>query len=103
MMIRFESKTGSTVVMFEKDAEAILRMMDQSGVIPSAINAGDISTALTSLQQHLGAESSAGTKEDSSEEESVDMQTRAYPLIQLFQAAVEKHESVMWDYTHALF
>lgn len=103
MMIRFESKTGSTVTMFEKDAEAMLRMMDQSGVIPSAIRGEDIGSALANLQSHLGTESAAVTEDGSNgeEDDAVDLPTRAYPLIQLLESAAANNESVMWDYNHS--
>ncbi|HPQ96475.1 MAG: DUF1840 domain-containing protein [Thiothrix sp.] len=110
-MIRFESKTGASVTMFDKDAAAMLRMMSHSGTIPSAIRAENIPAALASLEQHLQAaaaeagqqDSKAGAADgDDGNKAGISLQTRAYPLLELLRAAVARQETVMWDHDHSV-
>ncbi|HPE62411.1 MAG TPA: DUF1840 domain-containing protein [Thiolinea sp.] len=110
-MIRFESKAGSSVTMFDRDAAAMLRMMNHSGTIPSALRAENLPAALASLQQHLQTESAPSGREgsrndgndrDDQKKAEVNLQTRAYPLIELLKAAIRQQEMVMWDHDHSV-
>lgn len=116
-MIRFESKAGASVSMFDQDAKKMLQLMGHSGSIPGAIDPEQTAAALQQLQdaviadtrQHeLGdeliksnspVEAAVNTENQPHEHEpAVSISTRAYPLIQLLEAAQEKQENVMWDY-----
>ena len=92
MLIQFSSKTNPNVSMFEKDAKHLLKLMNQSGKVPGALQTEDIATALKSLQEGLKNET------NDSDDDEISMSTRAYPLSQLLKHAIEKKEYVMWDY-----
>ena len=91
MLIQFSCKTNPNITMFENDAKHMLKLMNQSGQIPSALNPEDIVAALNALQQGLKAETDNNDAE-------ISMSTRAYPLSELLKHAIAKEEPVMWDY-----
>ena len=104
MLIKFTSKTGPSVSMFENDARWMLKAMRQSGTVPSALHPDDIHTALTHLlhavglkQQSEEQETEAGTQ---TEEDSdfVSIRVRAYPLIELLKIADKNKNHVMWTF-----
>jgi hypothetical protein len=110
-MIRFESKAGSGFSMLENDAKQMLKLMQHSGTVPGAINADGLAAALNNLQTALREQPaeenpvkshSPADADDHGQEPPVSMSTRAYPLIQLLQAAQEKQEAVMWDHDHSI-
>lgn len=108
MLVRFTSKAGPDIVMFEADAALMLRLMHHSGTIPSALSAEDIEAALERLEGAVLRESDAEAAEkeavDGEEAEAqVDFAARAYPLIQLLKAAHARAEAVMWDYNEGSF
>ncbi|MCK5918460.1 MAG: DUF1840 domain-containing protein [Cocleimonas sp.] len=101
MLIQFTCKTASTVSMHENDAKRMLKLMNQSGKIPSALQSKDAQKALDDLQQGLSI--TANKDQDShKEKDDISLNTRAYPLIQLLKHAAEKEEYVMWDYESGL-
>lgn len=101
MLIKFTSPAGASVSMFEKDASALLKMMGHSGTVPSAMRAEDIPAALQQLEQALQAQAPVPkTPEDNAECQKVSTNVRAYPLIQLLKAAMNKQKTVMWEYDH---
>lgn len=108
MLVRFTSKAGPDIVMFEADAALMLRLMNHSGTIPSAILAEDIAEALKHLEDAVLRESDAEASNrdaanDDEAEETVDFATRAYSLIELLKAAHSRGEAVMWDYDGGAF
>jgi hypothetical protein len=100
MLIQFTCKTAPTVAMHENYAKQMLTLMQQSGKIPSALQAEDAQAALDNLQQGLH---DANKEQDNNQDDDISMNTRAYPLIQLLKHAVEKEEYVMWDYEKGIF
>jgi hypothetical protein len=79
--------------MHENQAKKMLALMKLSGKIPSALQPKSVEFALANLQQGLNA--TDDTKQD---DNSVNLSTRAYPLIQLLNHAIRKQEYIMWDY-----
>lgn len=101
MLVTFECKAYANITYFGDTAKQLLRMMGQSGTIPSAILADDVPKALAKLQQalaqHAGVKSAVENKdEDNQKETPVEITTRALPLIELLNAAVKKKCDVMW-------
>ncbi len=90
--------------MFGDVAVTLLKMAGHSGTVPSALLAGDISSALQRLQQALAA---AGPEEnrqsvplDSKDADTpppVEFSLRAFPLIQMLSAAAQQECDVMWE------
>jgi hypothetical protein len=87
--------------MFGNVAESLLKMMGQSGNVPGAILAEDISAVLQTLHSNLEKQPNEdATLIDSSEEDESDrvaLKTRAIPLIELLEAANAAGENVLWD------
>ena len=82
----------------------LLKLMGHSGTIPSAILARDVPQALERLKAAVtkeGGEPSGGSpgadQDVDSEEPAVSLATRAFPLIELLQAAAQRNCDVMWD------
>ncbi|MCB1859322.1 MAG: DUF1840 domain-containing protein [Gammaproteobacteria bacterium] len=109
MLVRFTSEAGPDIVMFEADAALMLRLMNLSGKIPSAILADDIEEALRNFQgavlsdsEFEESESTAGNTLEE-DEEPVNFMTRAYPLIQLLKVAQSREAAVMWNYNKGTY
>ncbi|MGH8719156.1 MAG: DUF1840 domain-containing protein [Burkholderiales bacterium] len=98
MLVRFQSPAHASITMFGDLAKTYLKAMGASGEIPGALRVEDVPAALQRLRDTVSmlppvkAESS---KEDDSPP--VSHSTRAYPLIQLLQAAAKKKQYVMWE------
>lgn len=92
MLIQFRCEASSSVSMFESDAQQMLKLMNQSGKVPSALRAEDVETAWLALVENLKNET------NDAEEDDISISTRAYPLTQLLKHAAKKQEYVMWDY-----
>jgi hypothetical protein len=90
--------------MFGDVALRLLKLMGHSGTVPSAILADDIPQALARLKAAIAADRAAsgestpnGAESDDSEEPAVSLAHRAFPLIELLEAAAKRKCDVMWD------
>lgn len=89
--------------MFGDVAIRLLKLMGHSGAVPSAILPDDIPAALERLRAGLATAENAGSEEDSSvddderDEPAVDLRTRAFPLIELLEAAAREQTPVSWE------
>lgn len=109
MLVRFHSKAAAGVTMFGYVAVDLLRQMGMSGVVPGAVLASGVPEALRKLRQALASAEGdrvpgptpPGTDKDGSEKEEaapkINLRTRAYPLIQLLEAAVAQERDVVWE------
>lgn len=89
--------------MFGDVAVKLLRLMGHSGTIPSAILAADVPRSLERLKVAVAAERESGIGEtqdrDDADEGSatpISLSQRAYPLIELLEAAARQGTDVMW-------
>ncbi len=103
MLVTFRTDAYSDITMFGDVAEQLLRMMGHSGTVPSAINPEDIPAALARLEAALAAhESAAETGAQNDEDEDgqprVSLRNRAFPLIELLEAAHREQTPVIWDH-----
>ena len=101
MLVTFSSKAWADITMFGDVAIHLLKLMGHSGTVPGALLADDVPDALTKLKAAIEtekktAEAQAG-KDDESEEQTVGLAVRAYPLIELLSAAEKEGCDVMWD------
>jgi len=105
MLVKFQTKSYPTIIMFGNVAKKLIKFMGQSGAIPSAIHAKDVPAALHNLQQALKEEinstenSTKSHNNEDDEEEYISIDKRAKPLIELLQSAKKEDEYVMWDIT----
>ncbi len=107
MIVRFHSKAAAGVTMFGDVAVALLHLMGMSGVIPGAVKAADVPEALRRIRQGLASPERApqparprraGDDEDSEKEDrSISLRTRAFPLVELLEAAAAQQCDVVWE------
>lgn len=92
--------------MFGDVAVKLLKLMGHTGTVPSAILPADIPEALRRLQMAVAADELANAAEgqagdfdelEESDEPVVSLRQRAFPLIQLLEAAARERVAVMWD------
>jgi hypothetical protein len=97
-MIRFKTKHHADVVMHDAVAEGLIKKMGASGVVPSALDAELLTSAIEKLTQTVDTQS-AGL--GGFNQESVSLSQRAKPLIDLLQTALRTDEAVMWQKTNS--
>jgi len=102
MLITFETKAYANITMFGDIAKKLIKSMGHSGTIPGAIQAENLPKALELLKASVRAEMSIDQdcdpiKDSEDSENYVSIDTRAKPLIELLEAAIEQNADVMWD------
>lgn len=103
MLVTFQTSAYANITMFGDVAVQLLKMMGHSGTVPSAIRAEDVPEALERLKAAIakvkttGESPSEGARDDDSEEPPVSLAHRAFPLIELLEAAAKRKCDVMWD------
>jgi hypothetical protein len=103
MLVTFRTNAYANITMFADVAVSLLRMMGHSGTVPSAIRAEDVPQALERLKAAIARDKAAGgtraggVQDDDSEEPRVSLANRAFPLIELLEAAAKRKSDVMWD------
>jgi hypothetical protein len=103
MLVHFKTDAYAGITMFGDIAVRLLKLMGHSGTVPGAIKAEDVPAALQRLRDGLnahGAEPQPApslTDEEERQEPPVNLSTRAYPLVQLLEAAAAEQSDVMWD------
>jgi hypothetical protein len=91
--------------MFGDIAVQLLKLMGHRGTIPSAINSEDIPEALQRLRdaldkKELEAKDTPTDDQEPAEEfidQPVSLRSRAFPLIELLEAAAAEDQPVMWE------
>ena len=105
MLVTFTTNAYSDITMFGSAAQALLKLMGQSGNVPGAIMAEEVPQALEKLKAGLmkiseeSAEqtSSAENNEDEEKEVPIGLDKRAGPLINLLEAAIASKGNVLWN------
>ena len=99
MPVIFNTPTSERIIMFDKDADFMLKAMKTSGNIPGALYADDVSDALKALKNRVEIESNDTELESNNDNDSdhVGLNTKALPLIELMQKAIDQEEKLMWD------
>lgn len=104
MLVTFQSQNAADVVMFEKDARAMLKLMGRKDNIPGAMYPADVDEALARLRDAVKVDTTDPTTAPSTtqpqgdeEEHNVSTRNRAFPLIQLLESAAKDGKHVMWD------
>ena len=110
MLVKFKTNSHGDVTMLGDMARVMLKMMGQSGEVPGAVMAPDVSKARDALLAALEAEennnpsaqSRGGTGSDVSGSEDaepvISKSTRAGPLLDLLESAIESADNVTWDH-----
>ncbi len=97
MLVTFTTDAYADITMFGDVAQSMLKMMGQSGTVPSAILAADVPAALDKLTAAIAAQNEPEPAADTDEDQPpVSMSHRALPLIELLTAAAKSNANVMW-------
>ena len=99
MIVTFSTERYSNIMLFGDIAKQMLHLMGHSGTIPGAILAADVPAALQRLQQGISGAPSAAPHSDDPETGQpthIDLKTRALPLVELLQSAIDNNSDVMW-------
>lgn len=101
MPVIFSTPTSHRIFMFDKDAILMLQAMQISGKIPGALFPEALEDALKALKKTIEL---ANEKEDfdpndlkNNDSNYVTANTKALPLIELIQRAIEKNEKLIWN------
>ncbi len=99
MLVTFKSKSYADITMFGEVGLSLLKLMDYGVTVPGAIIAADVGKALKNLQQGLLKipEEVEHEEDEDDESPSVNLPTRALPLIELLQAANKDDNDVRWE------
>lgn len=104
-MVTFKSQSHGDIPMFGTVAKSMLKMMGQSGNVPGAIMAADVAAARDALQAELkhvepdtaSEKSTNSSVDDDDGDAPVSLSTRALPLLELLQSAIDNGDNVMWE------
>jgi len=105
MLVTFHSKAAAQITYFGEIAATLLKLMGQSGTLPGALLAADVPAAIIRLQQGLAAPAPLPQGGDSDQPGASDrdtapplqLQLRAYPLLQMLSAAERQGHAVTWE------
>lgn len=99
MLITFKTKSHANTTMFGDVGTKMLEMMDYGVTVPGAILAADVPQALSNLKLRLESvmelTQPAGDADD--DQPAVSLHTRAVPLIELLQSAIDDDNIVRWE------
>ena len=103
MLVTFSCDAYQNITMFGDTAVRLIKMMGHSGVVPSAILAEDILSALEHLTRAIEQEKNNPlprhpqlSDEDGDAEPEISLVQRAFPLMELLKAADKQQCAVMW-------
>jgi len=96
MLIEIQGERTGSIVMFGNVATTLLKMMGQSGQPEGALREEDVPTALSNLNKALNSVPDEPSAQDSDDDDSVGIKTRAVPLIEMLEECVEKGGYLMW-------
>ena len=99
MLITFKTKAYANITMFGDVGHKMLEMMAFGTSVPGAINAADVTIALSNLEAALDkmpqlVEPAGETADD---QPAVSLHTRAVPLVELLRAAIAEETFVRWE------
>ncbi len=103
MLVTFKTKAYANITMYEDDARALLKLMGVSDAIPNALLAPEVGPALSRLRQGLAAVPAQPPLDEEAEKAEEDkapplsLSRRAFPLMQLLEAAVKRGAEVLWE------
>ena len=98
MLVTFKTKSYANIVMFGDVGIKMLELMNYGTSIPGAIIPEDVSHALGNLQRGLeDTVDFAVDTEAEADQPAVSLNTRAQPLIELLQSAIDDRNHVRWE------
>jgi hypothetical protein len=103
MLITFKTRANyPNITMFGDVALRLIRLMGRRDTVPSAIEADDIPTAISSLRRGVAVEDAKEEEQhpargNEDEDPPVSLHNRAVPLIELLETAHGEGLPVMWE------
>ena len=99
MLITFKTKSYPNITMFGDVGTKMLEMMDYGVSVPGAIIAEDVPRALSNLQRKLESvmDIVEPTGDADDDQPAVSLHTRAVPLIELLESAIDDSNHVRWE------
>jgi hypothetical protein len=104
MLVVFKCRAYGNITMFSDNAVKLLNLMGRSGKVPGAIAPENIPEALGQLKTALAAADTVPVVTEASQEkevefidEPVSLRNRAFPLLELLEAAVAEDVPVIWE------
>jgi hypothetical protein len=98
MPITFTTKTYADITMLNDIGETMLEMIGFGNLVPGAIAEQDVHQAFANLERNLvdeNAKKKLSTDEDE-KQPSVELSTRAIPLLELLKSASSNQNAVSW-------
>lgn len=102
MLYEFRSKAGGTVVMTQPVAERLLEIIGKPPARAGVFEPEQLRAAIAALEAAVAREQPA-TVDDDDEQQSlppmaraVSLRQRAWPLLELFRAALAREQRVTW-------
>ena len=95
MLVTFSCDAYENITLFGHVAVNLLKMMGQSGVVPTAILAEDAKHTLSQLEKALARETPPSSHTVDEDDDEVSLSKRAVPILALLRAAVKAHVDVM--------
>lgn len=97
MLVTFFCDAYENITLFGEVAKKLLVFMQQSGTVPGAILAKDVSSALSSLKQEIAREKELYVEDNNYDDDpEISIEKRAIPIIKLLEHAEKAHCNVMW-------
>jgi len=101
VLVTFKTTAYADITMFGDAAEALLKLMGQSGNVPGALMADNVADAIAKLKSSLADQpidnGEAAFSDDDDKTSRVALATRAVPLLELLEAAAASGANVVWD------
>ena len=102
MLYEFKSKAGGTVVMTQPVAEQLLEIIGKAPAPAGVFEPAQMREAVRKLQAAVAAEPAPSPEDDDTQEavapmaRKVSLRQRAWPLLDLFKAAIAAEQRVTW-------
>ncbi len=99
MLVKFHTPEHGNITYEGKVGVVLLKLMGRTGKVPGALDAEHVPGALESLKHQLALhqEEDHVVPASRDHDEVVALKTRAFPLIELMEAAVEAGDYVSWE------
>ena len=100
MLVKFHTPSHGDITYDGRVGVALLKLMGRTGNVPGALDAEQVPAALEALRKSVAAHSDQADEAndgDNDKEEAVALGTRAFPLIELLEAAVAENDYVSWE------
>jgi hypothetical protein len=101
MLVKFHTPSHGDITYEGKIGVALLKLMGRTGNVPGALDAEHVPAALAALKHELAIHQEAehATQASAGDENAdvIALRTRAFPLIELLEAAAGAGEYVSWE------